>query len=79
MNSILGVHEKRVNTILFLVMAVSFAVFFVVLLFFHKVGLARSSVLLVAFVLSLIINSLNKTRHAHVCKYLNAGLLAMIL
>ena len=79
MNGVLSAHENKVNRTLTLVMGGAFLAFFLILMFVSRVEFARSSVLLVGFVLAVIIGLASRKKYLPLYKYLNTGLLGLIL
>ena len=71
-NSILARHERRVNQNVGMAIVVAALLFFVLLLIVKQVGYHRSSVLLYAAIIGLLIRFLHNSRYAHLAKYLYA-------
>ena len=71
-NSILARHERRVNQNVGMAIVVAALLFFVLLFIVKQVGYHRSSVLLYAAIIGLLIRFLHNSRYAHLAKYLYA-------
>lgn len=79
MSKLLFEHEMKVNRALQRILSVAFISSFIVLMLVFKTSLRQSSVLLTGTLLVFGIGWLGKTKHAPMCKYLFALLLAILL
>ncbi|NLJ79435.1 MAG: hypothetical protein GX335_00200 [Firmicutes bacterium] len=78
MPNILNQHETKINKALFAILPAAFLAFFFLVMFFHGLSFAQSSILLGGALAFLIIGLLGRTPLAPFCKYLNGGLLAFL-
>lgn len=71
-NSVLAIHEKRVNRNVNVAVVIASLLFFMLLLVVKEVGFARSSVLLISAIIGFSIRFFHNSPYAYLSKYLYA-------